>query len=143
MGLTRRMGLMMMPVMRFEQAGRAMWAAAGLGPDKIDQIVRDHRLEMSKYRKGDFHSATEADLYMSQVEQSWRVAYRTTWKRVGPYFCFFFWDAACVALGIYNPPLQYVMRTGDSAWQACDVPEEIRDAMEEWLRLQQRQRMNG
>jgi hypothetical protein len=69
MGLTRRIRLAMMPVMDFEQAGRALWTSVGLSAEKVEQIVSDRELEISKYRKGEFRSVTEADSYMSQTEQ--------------------------------------------------------------------------
>jgi hypothetical protein len=84
---------------------------------------------MSKYRKGEFHSATEADSYMNQIEQSWRQEYYAAWKRIGPYFYFFWWMSASIALGTYESPTQYIMRTGDSIWQAFEIPEEIRKTM--------------
>ncbi len=135
MGLLRKMALMTMPVMRFEETGRGIMAAAGLSPDKVEQIVREHRTEMLQYRKDTLCSATKADAYMSQVVQSWRKGeLGAGWKKLGAYFCLFCWTAGDVALRIYHPPFEYIMRTGDSIWQACEVPEEMRDTMNDQLK---------
>ena len=143
MGLARRAQLLMMPVMRFEEASRAMWVSAGLSAEKVEQIIRDHRLEVSKYRKGEFHSATEADSYMSQMEPFWRRTAIATWKRNGAYFCYWCLPPTWAVLPIPCAPEQYLVRTGDSTWQAHGMPEDIQRSINELFELQWRQEMNG
>ena len=52
---------------------------------------------------------------------------------MGLYLCFFPNTAGGVVLGIQFAPTEYIVRTGQSSWRACEIPEEISDLIDDQM----------
>lgn len=131
MGFFLRSKLRMLPVMDFEKVGRDLWSSMGLSNSIVDKILEDHESDVRRYLLKECHSLDEIDSYAA-FEQN-IISLPAAWKRVGPYLCYFVVLPGSAILGIQFAPRKYIVRTGPSSWQAYEIPEEIRELIDDQI----------